>query len=56
MSGTLYRYTAFSEVTTGGNPAGIWVGDELPPEPEMQRTATGGIVVSGTAVAMEGGA
>lgn len=40
MSGSLYRFTAFSAVPTGGNPAGIWVGDELPPDAEMQRIAT----------------
>jgi PhzF family phenazine biosynthesis protein len=39
MSGTLYRYSAFSAVPTGGNPAGIWVGDKLPPDAEMQRIA-----------------
>ncbi len=39
MDGTLYRYAAFSTVPTGGNPAGIWVGDALPPEAEMQRIA-----------------
>ena len=39
MGGTLYRYSAFSAVPTGGNPAGIWVGDALPPDPEMQRIA-----------------
>ncbi len=39
MSGTLYRYSAFSTVPTGGNPAGIWVGDALPPDAEMQRIA-----------------
>lgn len=40
MNGTLYRYTAFSAVPTGGNPAGIWIGDSLPPDSEMQRIAT----------------
>ena len=39
MEGTLYRYAAFSTVPTGGNPAGIWIGDVLPPDPEMQRIA-----------------
>ena len=39
MGGTLYRYSAFSAVPTGGNPAGIWVGDALPPDAEMQRIA-----------------
>jgi len=40
MNGTLYRYTAFSTVPTGGNPAGIWIGDAPPPDAEMQRIAT----------------
>ena len=40
MNGTLYRYTAFSTVPTGGNPAGIWIGDAFPPDAEMQRIAT----------------
>lgn len=39
MNGTLYRYAAFSTVPTGGNPAGIWIGDVMPPDPEMQRLA-----------------
>ncbi len=39
MNGTLYRYAAFSTVPTGGNPAGIWIGDVLPPDAEMQRIA-----------------
>jgi PhzF family phenazine biosynthesis protein len=39
MNGSLYRYAAFSTVPTGGNPAGIWIGDALPPDPEMQRIA-----------------
>ena len=39
MGGQLYRYAAFSTTAAGGNPAGIWVGDALPPDPEMQRIA-----------------
>jgi PhzF family phenazine biosynthesis protein len=39
MGGELYRYAAFSTTARGGNPAGIWVGDRLPPDPEMQRIA-----------------
>ncbi len=35
----LYRYTAFSDRADGGNPAGVWVGDVLPPVREMQRIA-----------------
>ena len=39
MSGVLYRYAAFSTTAQGGNPAGIWVGEQWPAEPEMQRIA-----------------
>lgn len=39
MSGVLYRYAAFTTTPNGGNPAGIWIGDTLPTEPEMQRIA-----------------
>lgn len=35
----LYRYTAFSADPQGGNPAGVWVGDELPDEATMQQIA-----------------
>lgn len=38
-SGTLYRYTAFSNRPDGGNPAGVWVGESLPDEATMQRVA-----------------
>ncbi len=40
MSGVLYRYAAFTTTPDGGNPAGIWIGDEWPPDSEMQRIAT----------------
>ena len=40
MSGNLYRVAAFAEVEGGGNPAGVWVGDSLPAEAEMQLIAT----------------
>ena len=33
MSGVLYRYAAFTTTPNGGNPAGIWIGDRLPPDP-----------------------
>ncbi|GHC21472.1 PhzF family phenazine biosynthesis protein [Aidingimonas halophila] len=36
---TLYRFAAFSDSADGGNPAGIWLGEELPSEPEMQAIA-----------------
>jgi PhzF family phenazine biosynthesis protein len=39
MGGVLYRYAAFTTTPAGGNPAGIWIGDELPPAAEMQRIA-----------------
>jgi PhzF family phenazine biosynthesis protein len=38
-SGTLYRLTAFSARTDGGNPAGVWVGDMLPDPETMRRVA-----------------
>lgn len=38
-SGTLYRYTAFSNRPDGGNPAGVWIGGALPDEATMQRVA-----------------
>jgi PhzF family phenazine biosynthesis protein len=37
--GLLYRLAAFTAVPEGGNPAGVWLGDELPPVAEMQRIA-----------------
>jgi PhzF family phenazine biosynthesis protein len=39
MTATLRRYTAFTTVPAGGNPAGVWIGDALPPPQEMQRIA-----------------
>jgi len=35
----LRRMTAFTTSPRGGNPAGVWIGDALPTEPEMQRIA-----------------
>ena len=37
--GTLYRLAAFSDTPDGGNPAGVWIGDELPDVATMQRIA-----------------
>jgi PhzF family phenazine biosynthesis protein len=37
--GTLLRLSAFTTDPTGGNPAGVWIGGELPPADEMQRIA-----------------
>ena len=39
MSGTLLRLAAFTTDPAGGNPAGVWIGDALPPDDEMQRIA-----------------
>ena len=39
MDGTLLRLTAFTTDPSGGNPAGVWIGDVLPADPEMQRIA-----------------
>jgi PhzF family phenazine biosynthesis protein len=36
---TLNRYAAFTDVPSGGNPAGVWVGDALPDAGAMQRIA-----------------
>ncbi|MEM7333854.1 MAG: PhzF family phenazine biosynthesis protein [Chloroflexota bacterium] len=38
-NGTLYYRSAFTTDPNGGNPAGVWVGDALPPAEEMQRIA-----------------
>ena len=37
--GTLRRLAAFSDDPAGGNPAGVWVGETLPPTEEMQSIA-----------------
>lgn len=37
--GTLLRLAAFTTDPAGGNPAGVWIGDGLPPPDEMQRVA-----------------
>jgi PhzF family phenazine biosynthesis protein len=37
--GTLLRLAAFTTDPAGGNPAGVWIGDALPPAEEMQRIA-----------------
>ena len=38
-NGTLYKLSAFTDSPTGGNPAGVWVGDEPPGEAAMQAIA-----------------
>ena len=38
-SGTLLRLAAFTTDPSGGNPAGVWIGDALPPDATMQRIA-----------------
>jgi len=37
--GKLMRYSAFSSNPAGGNPAGVWIGNELPSQEEMQAIA-----------------
>ncbi|MEO6208227.1 MAG: PhzF family phenazine biosynthesis isomerase [Candidatus Limnocylindrales bacterium] len=37
--GTLLRLAAFATDPAGGNPAGVWIGEHLPPPDEMQRIA-----------------
>lgn len=39
MTGTLLRLAAFTTEPSGGNPAGVWIGDVLPTDAEMQRIA-----------------
>lgn len=39
LTGTLHRIAAFSDMPGGGNPAGVWVGDALPPADRMQAIA-----------------
>jgi PhzF family phenazine biosynthesis protein len=41
MTDTLYRYAAFTDTPQGGNPAGVWIGKQLPTPQEMQRIAAG---------------
>ena len=38
-SGQLHRIAAFTADPHGGNPAGVWIGEELPASKEMQRIA-----------------
>ena len=40
VDGTLYRYAAFTRRPEGGNPAGIWIGDQLPEPRAMQQIAS----------------
>lgn len=37
--GVLHKLSAFAETATGGNPAGVWVGEAMPDEDTMQRIA-----------------
>ncbi len=39
QDGTLKRLSAFTDVATGGNPAGVWIGDALPDPETMLRIA-----------------
>ena len=36
---SLFRYAAFTDRPQGGNPAGVWIGDQLPPPEAMQQIA-----------------
>jgi PhzF family phenazine biosynthesis protein len=38
-NGTLHRYAAFSDDPSGGNPAGVWIGDALPGAATMEAIA-----------------
>ena len=46
----LQKIAAFSDGPVGGNPAGVWIGDELPAPADMQRIAAG-VGISETAFA-----
>lgn len=37
--GTLHRWAAFTRDPQGGNPAGVWIGEELPSHDDMQEIA-----------------
>jgi PhzF family phenazine biosynthesis protein len=39
QEGSLHRLAAFTDHPEGGNPAGVWVGDELPAQEAMQQIA-----------------
>lgn len=39
MTARVQRIAAFSDGNSGGNPAGVWIGDAFPADAEMQRTA-----------------
>lgn len=39
MTARVQRIAAFSDGNSGGNPAGVWIGDVFPADAEMQRTA-----------------
>lgn len=39
QEGSLHRLAAFTDHPDGGNPAGVWVGDELPAQVAMQQIA-----------------
>src|SRR3979409_1287580 len=51
---TVLRIAAFSDGNKGGNPAGIWIGDDLPPASKMQAIAAD-VGVSETAFAAPAG-
>ena len=36
---SVQKIAAFSDGAVGGNPAGVWIGEALPPPAEMQRIA-----------------
>ncbi|MCX5964978.1 MAG: PhzF family phenazine biosynthesis protein [Cyanobacteria bacterium] len=36
---TIDRFSAFTTISTGGNPAGVWIGDNLPDSKTMQQIA-----------------
>jgi PhzF family phenazine biosynthesis protein len=40
MTSPVLRYSAFTTDPSGGNPAGVWIGEQFPDDAEMQRIAT----------------
>lgn len=52
----ILKLAAFSDGETGGNPAGVWIGDALPDEPRMQAIAAEvGFSETAFAAPLEGG-
>ena len=56
MTTDILKLAAFSDGDQGGNPAGVWIGDQLPDEATMQRIAAEvGFSETAFAASIEGG-